>query len=939
MNRSRQPLSPSSAIALLIGLFLLQCQLAGAQSFPANFAGVQVATGLDPVGMDVAPDGRVFLAEKNGKVRIVKNGTLLAAPFVTIPEVDNFNERGLLKVLLDPAFSTNKFLYVYYTHKAAGSSVSNNRVSRFTANGDVAVAGSEQVLIDIDPLGSVGYHNGGGLAIAGGKLFISVGENTVAANAQSMTTLKGKILRINLDGSIPADNPFYATATGINRAIWALGLRNPFRLAAQPGTGRLFVNDVGAGSWEEINEGLAGKNYGWPGIEGTRTNQTPPANYQDPFYAYNHGQGCSITAGAFYNPNTAKFPAAYVGKYFFGDYCNGWIKTIDLATKAVTTFASGINRPLDIAVANDGTLYFIARGGIAGGSDAANTSSTNGVLWRVDYTGSGTPVIAVQPVSQTVSAGQAVTFTTVASGNPSPVYQWQRNGVSIAGATSSSYTLPSPALTDSGLKFKVTVSNSAGSVTSSEATLTVITNQAPVATISAPASGATYAGGDVISFAATATDAEDGTLPASAFTWKVDLYHFDSPAHAHPVMEPTSGSTSGQFTIPTQMETSANVLFRIFLTVKDSKGATTTVSRDVTPITSAITLATNPAGLVLKLDGNAVTAPYSFTGVSRIRRSLEAVSPQTVGGITYTFSSWSNNGARVQDLSTPGVGTTLTATFVPATGGSTGIVSGGVYELEPQHALGMRLDVRALSKADKAIVELYQMNGGLNQRWKFIAKGNGIYELEPQHAPGKRLDVEGRSAGDNAKVQTYASNGGTNQAWKLIDLGGNVYGLEPQCAPGNRLDIGLADGITRAVSKLENGSMSQRWKLISTSTARLGTDLTKPDALLSITPNPVTTETTITFTRSVNGQQALVQIHNAQGQLVNKIDISTNTEGHVQLNRKDLAAGVYVCSLVIDGTVTAAKRFGGQLRESPYSCYRGYSRTRTQSSEVRMRAN
>ncbi|SFE98988.1 PQQ-dependent sugar dehydrogenase [Spirosoma endophyticum] len=909
MNYFSLVYSPGKVTLLLIWLCLLHYQLAVAQTFPSNFAGVQIATGLDPVGMDVAPDGRVFLAEKNGKVRIVKNNTLLATPFVTIPNVDNFNERGLLKVLLDPNFNTNGFLYVYYTYKAAGSSVSNNRVSRFTASGDVAVAGSERVLIDIDPLGSVGYHNGGGLAVKDGKLFISVGENTVASNAQSLTTLKGKILRINLDGSIPTDNPFYTTATGVNRAIWALGLRNPFRLAAQPGTGKLFVNDVGNSSWEEINEGGAGKNYGWPGIEGVRTNQSPPTNYQDPFYAYDHGQGCSITAGAFYNPTTAKFPAAYVGKYFFGDYCNGWIKTIDPATKAVTNFASGINRPLDVAVANDGTLYFIARGGIAGGSDEANTSSTNGVLWRVDYTGNGVPVIAVQPTSKTVSVGQSVTFTTVASGNPTPTYQWQRNGVSISGATSVSYTVASPVLADNGATFRVVVSNAAGSATSNEVTLTVITNQLPVATISTPATGTKYAAGDVISFSGTGTDGEDGNLPASAFTWKIDLYHFDSPAHAHPAMEPVSGIRSGSFTIPTEMETSANVLFRLFLTVKDSRGATTTVSRDVVPITSTITLTTNPAGLALKLDGSAVTGPYSFSGVSRIVRSLEAVTPQTVGGVTYTFSSWSNGGTRLQNLSTPGVNTTLTANFVPSTGGSTGIVAGGVYELEPQSALGKRLDVRALSTADQAIVELYQSNGGPNQRWKFIARGNGLYELEPQHAPGKRLDVAGRSAGDNIKVQTYTSNGGSNQVWKLIDLGGNIYGLEPQCAPGNRLDIGLVDGVSRAVSKIATGSTSQRWKLIAISASRLGADPgIESDALFAATPNPFTTETTITFNRPVNSQQVIVQIHSVQGQLIRLIDVSTNTEGRIQVNRKGMAAGVYVYSLLVDGVVVVSKR-------------------------------
>ena len=896
------------APVLLALLFVAHCRLAWAQSFPVNFAGVQIATGLDPVGMDVAPDGRVFLAEKVGRIRVIKNDVLLPTPFLTIPNVDNFNERGLLKVLVDPDFNNNHFVYAYYTYKAG--SVSNNRVSRFTANGDVAVPGSELVLLDIDPLGPVGYHNGGGLAIKDGRLFISVGENTVAANAQSLTTLKGKVLRINTDGSIPTDNPFYTTASGVNRAIWALGFRNPFRMAAQPGTGRLFINDVGNSSWEEINNGLVGKNYGWPGIEGVRTTQTPPANYQDPFYAYSHNDGCSITAGAFYNPTTARFPSAYFGKYFFGDYCNGWLKTIDPATKAVATFATGINRPLDVAVSRDGTLYFIARGGLSGGSDDANTSSTDGVVWKVNYTGNGLPVVAVQPTDKTVSIGQPATFTILASGNPAPTYQWQRNGVAIAGATAASYTFPSPALSDNGAKFRVVVSNSAGTATSSEATLTVINNQLPTATITAPATGQTYSGGDVITFAGTGTDTEDGTLPASAFTWKIDLYHFDTPTHNHPALDPTSGITSGTFTIPVEMETSANVLFRIFLTVVDSKGATSTVSRDIVPVTSTTTLATNPTGLALKLDGSAVTAPFSFRGVSRIQRAIEAPSPQTLNGVTYTFASWSDGGARAHTLSTPATNTTLTANFAVSPAG-TGITAGGVYELEPQHALGQRLDVRALNTANGAIVELYQRNGGLNQQWKFIDRGNGSYEIAPQHAPGNRLDVKGRSAADNAAVQSYSSNGGTNQLWKATALGGGIYELEPQCAVGKRLDIGLLDGINRAVSKTAAGTNSQHWKLIPVPAGRQ-TRAESPAAsapvALATYPNPLDTETRISFPPLAKGQQATIQIRNLQGQLLRSIDVSGNQEGSLLVQRKELAAGTYLYSLVIDGKPVSVER-------------------------------
>ena len=162
----------------------------------------------------------------------------------------------------DPAFATNQFVYIYYT---ATTPALHNRISRFTANGDVAVAGSETVILDLNNLSSATNHNGGALAFGpDGKLYAAVGENANGANAQSMDNLLGKMLRINKDGTIPTDNPFFTSATGINRAIWALGLRNPFTFAFNPAGTELFINDVGQNTWEEINDGVAGANYGWP---------------------------------------------------------------------------------------------------------------------------------------------------------------------------------------------------------------------------------------------------------------------------------------------------------------------------------------------------------------------------------------------------------------------------------------------------------------------------------------------------------------------------------------------------------------------------------------------------------------------------------------------------------------------------------------------------
>ena len=897
-----------NAIGFLVLLLAFSFQEGLAQRFPTNFAGVRVATNLDPVGMDITPDGRVFLAEKDGKILVIKNDAVLSTPLIDIPKVDNFSERGLLKVLVDPNFARNGYIYTYYTTNANG--VSRNRVSRFKVEGDVASPGSEKVLIEVDPVdGPKGFHNGGGLAIRNGQLYISIGESTVADNSQSFSTLKGKILRINTDGSIPTDNPFYNSTSGKNRAIWALGLRNPFRLAVQNGTGKIFSTDVGAGSYEEINEVEKGKNYGWPGIEGRRTNQTPPSNYKDPLYAYPHSGGaCSITAGAFYNPPTAQFPASYVGKFFFGDYCAGWIKTIDPVTKAVADFATSVNRPLDIIVSKEGAMYFISRG------EGDNTSSVGGVLWKVNYTGNGKPVIGVQPTSKTVSVGQAATFDIEASGNPRPTYQWQRNGANISGATSSRYTLSNPKLSDSGAKFRAVVRNSEGTATSSEATLTVINNDSPVPTITSPVAGKTYSGGEAITFSGTATDKEDGNLPASAFTWRIDLYHFDDPAHSHPAMDPTSGIKSDTFIVPTEMETSPNVLFRIFLTVTDSKGASKTVSRDIVPIISTITLNTKPAGLKLKLDGSVVTTPYTFKGAKGILRAIEAVSPQTVNGVNYAFSSWSDNGARAHTISTPGTNSTLTANFAVST--NAGILSGGVYEMQPQHDLGLRLDVRGASAENSTLVDGYRRNGNLNQQWKFIGRSDGLWEIEPQHAPGKRLDVAGVSTANNTEIHIYQRTGNTNQRWKAVPIGDGNYRFEPQNAPGKRLDIENVNGVPRALSRtLDNGN-SQRWKLIQVSGEsgqRAGLTETKvllsEDNILASYPNPFSTQTTLVFPASAaKHQSATIQIRSLSGQLLRTIDVTGNQAGRIQLDRKELSAGMYLYSLIVEGNSLATNR-------------------------------
>src|SRR5262245_19812882 len=303
--------------------------------------------------MALVPDGRLLVAQQNGALRVIKNGTLLPTPFVKLT-VDDTDERGLLGVAVDPSFSTTHWVYVYYTVPGAPA---HNRVARFTANGDVAAPGSQVTLLDLNDL-SATNHNGGALHFAeDDTLFVGVGDNGKGSNAQTLGNLFGKILRINRNGTIPTDNPFFGTASGKNRAIWAIGLRNPFTFAFQLGTGQLLINDVGENAWEEINKGEPGANYGWPATEGPTSN---PA-YDRPVYAYaSNPPACAIVGGTFYNPPVSQFPAQYKGWYFFADFCAGWIKRLDPGSlggnPTVLGFATGISSPVDLQVGSDGAL-------------------------------------------------------------------------------------------------------------------------------------------------------------------------------------------------------------------------------------------------------------------------------------------------------------------------------------------------------------------------------------------------------------------------------------------------------------------------------------------------------------------------------------------------------------------------------------------------------
>lgn len=567
-----------------------------AAGVPEGFQDRPIYSGfVSPAALTVLPDNRVLVVQQDGTLRMVKNDTLVSAVFYRVPNVEPFVETGCLGITIDPDFLNNGYVYLYCTVR--NGTEYRNRVLRVTASGDAAVPGSERTILDLGPIppdpvdGSRIYTHLGGAMRFGpdGKLYVAVGgheNNRVSppenSFSQRLSSPFGKILRINPDGSFPSDNPFYNTA-GAYRGVYALGLRNPYGMDIQPDTGRFYINDVGAGSFEEILEGGARANYGWPYHDGNAPASQP--QFTNGLYVYPHGTDstgkyrCAVTGSAFYNPVTTQFPGSYVGKYLFTDYCTGSVYTLDpAAPTSDTEFVTGIFSPVSLAVAPDGSLYYLARHTSAEIVGDELRGDNLGLLGKVEYSGSQTPRIATHPRAQTIYIGDPVTFSIVVSG--ATRIQWQRNGVNIPDATSARYTLASTSMADDGAVYTAVTENSFGTTTSAPATLRITTNRLPQVSITSPSANTGYAKGDRIRYSGSASDAEDDSLPGSAFTWQANFRH---DTHAHPLMAATSGAQSGSITIPDFEATTANTWIEFLLSVKDSAGQTQNATQSIYP--------------------------------------------------------------------------------------------------------------------------------------------------------------------------------------------------------------------------------------------------------------------------------------------------------------------------------------------------------------------
>jgi glucose/arabinose dehydrogenase len=309
----------------------------------------EVATGLSfPLYLTTPPGDvhRLFIVEKTGAIRIVKDGTLLPAPFLDLSaQVSGGSEQGLLGLAFPPDYATSGRFVVHYTDPAG-----NTRLSVFQLSGDPDVANpaGEQVILTADQPFS--NHNGGQIAFGpDGFLYLGLGDggggNDPEGRGQDLSDLLGSILRLDVSPgnsyTVPPDNPFVGQQPATRPEIWSYGLRNPWRFSFDRGTGDLYIGDVGQDMLEEIDVAPAsegsgkGVNYGWSIMEGNRClggGSCDQSGLTLPVYQYGHAGGnCSVIGGYVYRGSAIP---DLQGTYFFGDFCSGVVHSLRYAQGA-----------------------------------------------------------------------------------------------------------------------------------------------------------------------------------------------------------------------------------------------------------------------------------------------------------------------------------------------------------------------------------------------------------------------------------------------------------------------------------------------------------------------------------------------------------------------------------------------------------------------------
>lgn len=611
---------------------------------PDDLERTVLVDGLDqPTDFRFLPNGDILIAEKGGAIKLYDGDQVHGEPLITLAVLptDTDEERGLLGIEIDPNFAQNGYIYVSYT-----TAQNFDRLSRLTVTGHTADPASELVLLESDQPGNI-YHHGGEIHFGpDGKLYWAMGMNTNNPNSQNLSNVHGKILRINPDGTIPEDNPFVDTPGAID-AIWAYGLRNPFRFTFTP-DGQLLAGDVGGDAWEELNIVTRGGNYGWPNAEGVCTGTCP---YVNPIYTYAHtpppAKAGSITGVMVYTDDL--LGEQYQNKVFIADYTLGWIKELTFDS----TFTSFISERMfddqagttvKLMQGPDGKIYQlnIFPGTLSVIAPSGGNRAPSAVI-------TASPDNGLSPLN--------ISFSSAGSSDPDPnttlTYSWD-----FGDGTTSTLANPTKTYTVNG-PYDVTLVVSDGEKIGQATKRIVVGSTAPTAEILSPVLNSLYAAGDTISFSGLGTDAEDGDLPDSAYKWTVVFGHAD---HVHPFRDNIIGPT-GTITLPRSADNIDTTYYRLTLTVTDSSGLSTSTSTVIKPRLVTLTINASDPDATFTVDGIPKKGSFTEQAVVGVERVIAAVSPQYVSNGQFVFNSWSDGGAQSHTIITPGANATYTINY------------------------------------------------------------------------------------------------------------------------------------------------------------------------------------------------------------------------------------------------------------------------------------